>query len=619
MKYAGILLIAALLTLCLGNCSANPAEPWAPYQKYLPDQAPQDKAHFRALWISTVSSLDWPKTKAVDEASRLAQQKELTDLLDRACELNMNAVIFQVRSQSDALYPSQFAPWGACLTGTLGRDPGYDPLQFAIEQAHLRNLEFHAWFNPYRVSTSLSDSTVNALKAAEKSVFNTHPEWVKTSASRYVLDPGIPAARQWVEECVLEAVQNYDIDAVHFDDYFYYESDASPLEDDDAFAAYGGEFQSKGDWRRNNTYLLVRELSEKLNAAKPYVKFGISPAGVWGNKSDHPEGSDTRAGLPNYDAAYADTKRWVEEELIDYIAPQVYWSFGLKAAPFGTVASWWAQTVKGKNVALYIGEAAYKVNDASLQESDPLFASNGMEELARQLTFNLARPEISGSILFSARNLNGPEYRLLPDALWKQKALVPVMDWKRGAKPRPPALEGVDFSQSGVTLRWTDTDPDTSYFAIYRFEAEETPDINKPGRLLATLRKTGAAQSFTDKSSPSRGSTYVVTSVGRLHQESEPAAYTLPNGILDQEGKPLTTAGLSAATAFRIQDGGLAHLPAMALYFNAAGRLVACESPAKTVLDGQLVFSGLHIPQDAARVKLYLLQGAQTKEFSSAV
>ena len=173
------------------------------------------QAHFRALWISTVSSLDWPKTTAVDEASRLAQQKELTDLLDRACELNMNAVIFQVRSQSDALYPSQFAPWGACLTGTLGGDPGYDPLQFAIEQAHLRNLEFHAWFNPYRVSTSLSDSTVNALKAAEKSVFNTHPEWVKTSASRYVLDPGIPAARQLVEECVLEAVQNYDIDAVH--------------------------------------------------------------------------------------------------------------------------------------------------------------------------------------------------------------------------------------------------------------------------------------------------------------------------------------------------------------------------------------------------------------------
>ncbi|MEA9444520.1 family 10 glycosylhydrolase [Candidatus Fukatsuia symbiotica] len=336
------------------------------------------KRNLRGAWISTVINLDWPSKESsaiTDETARVhAQKNELIRILNEAVSMRMNAVFFQVKPCSDAFYQSTLLPWSTYLTGTLGKDPGYDPLQFAIDEAHRRNLELHAWFNPYRISMNTTQSTIDALNnvpaGSPASVYKDHPDWVKTAANRFVLDPGMPEARAWVIQGVMEVAEKYDIDGVHFDDYFYYETDASTLDDDATFSLHGGGFSNKGDWRRNNTLLLITELSTKLRSTQPQIKFGISPAGVWRNKTNDPAGSDTSAGSPNYDNQYADTRLWVLNELIDYIAPQVYWPFTRQAARFGVITQWWADTVRGKNVHLYIGEALYKVGVPSTTEPE---------------------------------------------------------------------------------------------------------------------------------------------------------------------------------------------------------------------------------------------------------
>src|SRR5690606_30533429 len=226
----------------------------------------------------------------------------------------------------------------------------FDPLKFMIEEAHKRNIKVHAWFNPYRVSMNTERETQQALENSspdsQPSVYKIHPEWIGVAAKRYVLDPGIPAVRNWVENIVGEVVQKYDVDGVQFDDYFYNETPSSQLGDNETFARYGTQFKDKSDWRRYNTYMLVQEVFKRIKKIKPAVQFGISPGGVWRNKKDDPLGSDTRAGATNYDNAFADTRRWVKDSIIDYIAPQVYWPLERKIVPYGTIVKWWAATVR---------------------------------------------------------------------------------------------------------------------------------------------------------------------------------------------------------------------------------------------------------------------------------
>ncbi len=409
--------------------------------------AAEEEKQLRGMWISTVLNIDFPKTEGEEN-----QKKEITDLLDRAAELNMNAVFFQVRSTSDACYISEMVPVSPYMNC---EELTYDPLEFIIEEAHKRGIELHAWFNPYRVSMYL-DKPI-----PEGSVYYTHPEWIKTAKNRYVIDPGIPEARLWVEECVMEVVNKYDIDGVHFDDYFYYESEESPLEDDDTFALYGGDFADKGDWRRNNTYLLIKELSEKIRAAKPEIKFGISPAGVWRNKSEDVEGSDTKAGLPNYDRAFADTRRWVREELIDYIAPQIYWSFDTQAAPYKTVVDWWKNQVKDTDVQLYAGTALYRAEEF------------GIEEIVRQNSYN-KEIGVDGTIMFSAADTE--KYFTQLKEMWKEKSLIPQFNGKNTKPPeKPEVVAGIGI------IRIRDNDEATKYFCIF----------SKNGRLIKTVMKKG--------------------------------------------------------------------------------------------------------------------------------
>ncbi|MFC4625365.1 glycoside hydrolase family 10 protein [Daeguia caeni] len=388
---------------------------------------PLDCDAFHASWVATVLNLDWPSRASLaisDDAERVKQQKrELQRLFDEAQDHGLNAVIFQVSPTADAFYRSDYLPWSAYLTGTPGKDPGFDPLQFAIDEAHKRGIELHAWLNPYRVAMDTEPATRAALSASlsggRDSVYKTHHDWVRIAAGRLVLDPGIPQVRKWVGDIAAEVVQKYDVDGIQFDDYFYYETAGSRLDDDETFRRFGTSFASKYDWRRYNTEMLVREISERVKTIKPKARFGISPGGVWRNKADDPLGSATRAGKTNYDGDFADTRAWVKQGLVDYIAPQIYWSHGRRDVPYDVLARWWADVVRGTKTDLYIGLALYRAGESSA--SEPGWTDeNGVGEIRRQLELNEKLPEVKGSILFRHGFLSDPKLKPVSDFFKKR-------------------------------------------------------------------------------------------------------------------------------------------------------------------------------------------------------
>ncbi|POT25612.1 hypothetical protein C3433_15935 [Citrobacter freundii] len=411
MKWFALLVGSMLL---LGSCSSQP--PGSKISPQPPVSKPQQsKEPVRGIWLATVSRLDWPPVSSVNISSpavRISQQqKALTDKLDNLKRLGINTVFFQVKPDATALWQSTILPWSDTLTGTIGQDPGYDPLQFMLDEAHKRGMKVHAWFNPYRVSVNTKPSTVtelnNTLTQTPSSVYVLHRDWIRTSGERFVLDPGIPEVRDWITSIVAEVVENYPVDGVQFDDYFYTESPGSALNDNQTFRRYGQGFASRADWRRDNTQRLIAQVSRTIKKLKPEVEFGVSPAGVWRNRSHDPAGSDTR-GAAAYDESYADTRRWVQLGLLDYIAPQLYWPFARDAARYDVLAKWWADVVKSTNTRLYIGVALYKVGEPSRKEPD-WTVKGGVPELKKQLDLNESEPHINGTILFREDYLNQPQ------------------------------------------------------------------------------------------------------------------------------------------------------------------------------------------------------------------
>ena len=415
VKKISALVVAAFF---LASCSSNPTVSLVTPPKSTPtspSKAQKLNEPVRGVWLATVSRLDWPPVASVNvssAATRIAMQKKaLTDKLDNLQSLGINTVFFQVKPDGTALWPSSILPWSDMLTGKIGEDPGYDPLQFMLDEAHKRGMRVHAWFNPYRVSTNVKSSTVNALNRTVSlqpaSVFVLHRDWIRTAGDRYVLDPGIPEVRDWITSIVAEVVKRYPVDGVQFDDYFYAESPGSALNDSLTFQRYGQGFSSKADWRRHNTQQLIEQVSRTIRQINPDVEFGVSPAGVWRNRSHDPAGSDTR-GAAAYDESYADTRLWVKQGLLDYIAPQIYWPFSRDAARYDVLAKWWADVVKATKTRLYIGVALYKVGEPSRNEPD-WTVNGGVPELKKQLDLNESMPQISGTILFRENNLNQPQ------------------------------------------------------------------------------------------------------------------------------------------------------------------------------------------------------------------
>ncbi|MFF0486141.1 glycoside hydrolase family 10 protein [Streptomyces sp. NPDC004435] len=348
---------------------------------------------FRGMWVATVFNRDWPSRTGLSAA---AQRSELLRHLDRAVERRLNAVVLQVRPTADALWPSPHEPWAECLTGTQGKDPGWDPLGTAVAEAHERGLELHAWFNPYRVANHTDPGRLVASHPAR-----THPGWTVPYGGKLYYDPGLPEVRRFVQDAMLDAVRRYDIDAVHWDDYFYpYPVAGERFDDDASYARHGAGFATRADWRRHNTDLLVSEMSARIEEVNPQVRFGVSPFGVWRDAADDPEGSDTGAGLATYDDLYADTRKWVKEGWIDHVVPQLYWHIGHPSTDYARLLAWWDATVRGTGVRLRIGEALYKAGDAAQPQAwqDP-------EELSRHLALAAGRPGVDGHCFFAAKEV----------------------------------------------------------------------------------------------------------------------------------------------------------------------------------------------------------------------
>lgn len=361
-KFAALAL--ALLILC--GCGA-------------PVRKPHEKLY--GAWVATTYNLDFPSEPGLSTAQL---KREITSLLDGAQGLGLNAIFLQVRPCGDAIYPSKLYPWSHYLTGEQGRAPegGFDPLAFWIEQAHQRGIALHAWINPFRVTQGGAD-----MQMAENNLANTHPEWtVRYSDGNLYVNPGIPEARDYIVSGVQELLDHYELDGIHFDDYFY------PGADFDDDAEYQGNIVPRADWRRQNVTDFVSAVSRVTRRAG--VTFGISPFAIWRNRASDPAGSDT-SGQETYDAHYADTRAWVKQGLVDYIAPQIYWQIGNRAADYETLLNWWCDTVRDTDVRLYIGHAGYRTEDAK-----PGDIWYGADEIRRQMAMNRDRPEVDGSIHF---------------------------------------------------------------------------------------------------------------------------------------------------------------------------------------------------------------------------
>jgi uncharacterized lipoprotein YddW (UPF0748 family) len=480
------------------SCTVDPAVP---------------KRQLRAAWIATVVNIDWPSRPGLTPEQ---QKTELVAYLDEAVDRKLNAVILQVRPTADAFWPSPYEPWSKYLTGTQGQHPGYDPLAFAVEEAHARNLELHAWFNPYRVSM---DTDRDALVPEHPA--RQHPEWVHAYGGKLYYDPGIPMVRELTVDTIMHAVTNYDIDGVHFDDYFYpYPVGTEEFPDDATFAEYGGDFTDKGDWRRDNVNDLITDLDEQIHEAKPWVKFGVSPFAVWRNQATDPEGSATTAGAETYDDLYADTRRWVLEEWVDYIAPQVYWSIGFAPADYAVLVPWWSEQVSGTNVQLYIGQATYKVgvSTQSPEWMDPA-------EMTRHLYFNRDHPEVDGDIYFSAIQMRANRLGhmdIVEADHYSRPALQHVTADVPGLASRRPLAAFAHRTDDGVRVRWLGT---SSSYAVYRFDGiQRRPpacEFADATHLVGTVPDDGLLQSWVDTTAePGQRYTYFVTALDRAYRES---------------------------------------------------------------------------------------------------
>ncbi|MWC27899.1 family 10 glycosylhydrolase [Paenibacillus sp. MMS18-CY102] len=361
--------------------------------------AGQQDGMLHGAWISTVFNLDWPSTGAYGNADK--QKQEYVKLLDQLQGMGINTVFVQVRPAADALYSSQLVPWSKVLTGVQGKDPGYDPLAFLIDETHRRGMAFHAWFNPFRASTDASTASL-----AANHVTKQHPEWIVNAGGKPYINPGIPAARQHIIDTIMEVVAQYDVDGVHLDDYFY--PSGGTFDDSATFQAYNDKrFTKLADWRRDNINEFVRLLGETVHAAKSGVAYGISPFGVWRNQSVDPTGSDTKASVTAYDSMYADVRTWIKQGWIDYVVPQIYWSLSFQTARYDKLVDWWSSEVSGTQVKLYIGHSPYKLGTAEA-------GWQSAQEIINQLHYNKQHPEVTGDIFFSAKDLLRNPLGLIP-------------------------------------------------------------------------------------------------------------------------------------------------------------------------------------------------------------
>lgn len=357
----------------------------------------------RGVWISTIYCIDYPSVKSNAEK----QKQEFIVKLEETKKMGLNTVAVQVRPKADAFYESDINPWSEILTGVQGKNPGFDPMTFMIEETHKRGMEFHAWLNPYRITTKGTD--LNVL--VENHPARVHPEWVLSYNDALYYNPGVPEVKQHIADTVKEIVERYDVDAIQFDDYFYPSNyPLNPGETRDG---------AQANQRRQHINDMIEKVSQTIQNTKPSVKFGVSPSGIWKNSTSDPSGSDTK-GYEGYYSVYADVRTWIANEWVDYIVPQIYWETGNKLADYETLVKWWSKEVQGTNVKLYIGQATYKDTVA--------------QQIVQQLNIN-KKYNINGSFFFSLRDLQN-------NRQGSKTALINYYNGEKETKPEmsPPSI-----------------------------------------------------------------------------------------------------------------------------------------------------------------------------------
>ena len=490
----------------------------------------QPKYEFRAVWIATVDNIDWPSPGNYNTE---LQKAEFIRQLDMHQRNGMNAVIVQVRPACDAIFPSSIEPWSQWLTGEQGRAPVpfYDPLEFMIYETHKRGMEFHAWCNPYRAVFQIGHYTTTIVKHGKhkrrKSVWHNgssisanhvsrqHPDWILTYGDTKYLDPGNRDVQLYVNNVIRDMLGRYDIDAIHFDDYFYpYRIGGVEFPDNASYLKYG-KGMDKESWRRGNVDTVIQMLHRTIRDVSKNCKFGISPFGVWRNFSRDSLGSDTRAGQTNYDDLYADILLWMKNGWIDYVVPQLYWEFEQKNAPFGVLLDWWGKNHYDR--PCYIGLGFFRAGSNEYWRDK--------NQLPRQLRAIRSNPQIGGEVYFSSTSFFKNPYGwndTLRENFYNYPALIAPMPWIDSLRPSIPIVHGYTNQDSLVIRFEKGSQADTLRgFAIYKAENVFNIDSARVFRFVPNFQSAQIVFSYQELLKDPQGR-YFVTAISRTNNESDP-------------------------------------------------------------------------------------------------
>lgn len=468
------------------------------------DASAQAKREFRGAWIQCVNG-------QFLGMSTQAMQQTLTYQLDELKKDGVNAIIFQVRPECDALYQSSMEPWSRFLTGAQGKSPSpyWDPLAWMVEQCHKRGMELHAWINPYRAKTKTTKELASSHVAIR------HPEWVFSYDGQFILNPGIPECRDYICNVVADIVRRYDVDGLHMDDYFYpYPVAGQSIDDGRQFRAYNNGIKDIGDWRRYNVNVFIKQMYETIKSVKPWVKFGVAPFGIYRNKKSSPIGSNTN-GLQNYDDLYADVLLWVNNGWVDYNVPQLYWEIGHKAADYETLIRWW-NTHAGKR-HLYIGEDI----ERTTKKAD--LKNPNINQMPAKYKLHSEMNNVKGTVLWYAKTAvdNIGNYGMvLRNSYWKNPALQPEMPFIDDKAPKKVRKMKVINTEDGPVLFWTAPKgkgwkDEAVKYVVYRFGQGEQVNTNDPSKIVAITNNT-----FYNIKENGRA-VYVVTALDRMSNESK--------------------------------------------------------------------------------------------------
>lgn len=463
--------------------------------------AKNPKREFRGAWMHTVYQGQYA------EKGTAELQKYLIDQLDKLQATGVNAILFQVRPSADAFYPSKLEPWSRFLTKDgKAPSPYWDPLQFMIDETHKRGMELHAWLNPYRVTTSPDE------KLAPGHIYHKEPwRFVKYAGDKKMyFDPGLPENRKFIEDVIMDIVGRYDVDGIHFDDYFYpYPAAGVDFPDDASYAKYGNGMD-RGDWRRKNVDLLIEEIHGQIAAAKPWVRFGVSPFGIWRNKATDPRGSNTN-GLQNYDALYADVLLWSQKGWVDYVLPQLYWELEHKRASTLELADWWNKNAYGRH--MYYGQ---DVNN--IMKHPDLAPSTEKTQLRHKIELSRQLENVQGNCWWPGysitANVGGVADSLAND-LQSTVALVPEYPWIESKAPSALKVKAAGRKLSWKAPAAKGVTSDAVRYVVYRFDSNATPDFDDAKAIVAV---TPSATFTAD-----RPGKYYVTALNRVNRESAPS------------------------------------------------------------------------------------------------